>query len=74
ESLLKTIQDLSTFYPYLKSVAIVPIGLTKHRKNLYPLKPVTADFARRLIPQVDEIAQNYKNQNNDFFIYLADEF
>ena len=31
--LLKTIDDLYKFYPKLKSLSIVPVGLTKHKKG-----------------------------------------
>jgi len=71
---VKTINDLAEFYPYLKSIAIVPVGLTKHRRNLYPLLAVTPGYAKSIINQVDEIAASYKQKWGDYFIYLADEF
>ncbi len=74
KNLFKTIEALAQFYPQLKSVAIVPVGLTKHRKNLYPLQPVTPDYAKDLILQIEKIAQKFKQIWNDYFVYLADEF
>jgi len=73
-SLIKSIEDLVQFYPDLKSIAIVPLGLTKHREALYPLKPVTPYFAKKTIQQIDDLAETYKNQQDDYIIYLADEF
>jgi putative radical SAM enzyme (TIGR03279 family) len=74
ESLVKTIHDLAQFYPQLKSIAMVPVGLTKHRQQLYPLQSVTPQFARDLIFQVEKLAQKFKQTWGDYFIYLADEF
>ena len=40
EELERTIRDLTGYLPYLKSVSIVPVGLTKYRDGLYPLGAV----------------------------------
>ena len=34
----KTIKDLSKYIPVLKSICIVPVGLSKNREGLYPLE------------------------------------
>jgi len=73
ESLVKTIHDLAQFYPQLKSIAMVPVGLTKHRQQLYPLQPVTPQFASDLIFQVEKLASKFKQNRGDYFIYPADE-
>ncbi len=74
ESLKKTINGLAEFYPFLKSIAIVPVGLTKHRDGLFNLKPVTPKYANQFIPSIEQIAHNYKKTHDDYFVYLADEF
>ncbi len=73
-SLVKTIDDLAEFYPQLKSIAVVPVGLTKHRENLYPLQPVTSAYSKSLIFEMEKIAQPFKKKWDDYFVYLADEF
>jgi len=73
-SLINSINDLAQFYPYLKSIAVVPVGLTKHREKLYPLESVTASYAKELIPQINELANKLKNKWDDYIVYLADEF
>ena len=35
----RTIEDLSQFMPYMESVSIVPMGMTKFRQGLYPAQP-----------------------------------
>jgi putative radical SAM enzyme (TIGR03279 family) len=74
ESLVKTINDLAQFYPMLKTIAIVPVGLTKHREHLYRINPVTPDYASDLIARIEPIALQFKKKRKDYFIYLADEF
>ncbi len=39
EELEYSIQMMSRYLPYLQSVSVVPVGLTKYREGLYPLKP-----------------------------------
>ena len=74
ESLEKTINDLSGFYPFLQSIAIVPVGLTRHRQNLPKLQPVSADYARQFIPTIERVANSFKHKIGDYLLYLADEF
>src|SRR6056297_3014662 len=44
EILEKTIKDLYNFKNSIKSVAIVPVGLTKHRKRLPHIDPVDREL------------------------------
>ncbi len=74
EILKRTIDDLLTFYPQLKSVAIVPVGLTRHRQGLYPLKAAGAGDAKRLIDTMESAAVRYRLELKSHFVYLADEF
>ncbi len=55
----QTIGDLSNLHPMATgnsagalSIAIVPVGLTKFRHNLYPIKPVDEKYALRFLHQV----------------------
>ncbi|MDZ7263917.1 MAG: DUF512 domain-containing protein [candidate division KSB1 bacterium] len=74
DPLTKTILDLARYYPNLKSIAIVPVGLTRHRNQLYPLQPVTAAIAKTVIEQVETLARQFKQQHDEHLVYLADEF
>lgn len=74
EILADTISKLSRFYPELRSIAIVPVGLTKHREGLPYLNPVTPPFASKIINWGEEQAQQYYERWQNYFIYLADEF
>ena len=62
DELERTLRDLSSFGENLLSVAIVPLGITKFRKE--NLKTVDKEVALKTI----EIADKYKN------VYCSDEF
>lgn len=49
----KTLADLSALYPSVESVAVVPVGLTRHREGLTPLTPVGEAEARGMIAIID---------------------
>lgn len=70
----KTIADLKQFYPGVKSVAIVPVGLTRHRKNLYPLRIHSQDELKKMIDYTNNERQKLQQELGSCFIYLADEF
>jgi putative radical SAM enzyme (TIGR03279 family) len=70
----KTVYDLSLFYPRVKSLAIVPVGLTKFRKGLTPLKTVNKEYSRKLIKSVDHWQSYFRRKYKSNFVYLADEF
>jgi len=70
----QTIDKLASFYPYVKSIAIVPVGLTKHRQDLPLLQPVTPIIANEIIQQIELLAERFQKQHDSYLIYLADEF
>lgn len=70
----KTIEDLSGFAPNLQCIAIVPVGLTKYRQNLYPLKVFDKEGALRTIEQIESWQAKFKEKYNINLVYLADEF
>ena len=69
----RTIQDLLHFYPSVASLAIVPVGLTAHRKNLPELQPFTPDYARRTIAHITPIQRKLKRRTGTPFAFLGDE-
>ncbi|MCL2695609.1 MAG: DUF512 domain-containing protein [Clostridiales bacterium] len=71
--LAQTLADLSALRPACLSVAIVPVGLTKFRDGLYPLRPWTAGESGEVIDSVDE-ELGARNEELKGFIFLADEW
>lgn len=70
----KTIRELSAFAPNLQCIAIVPVGLTKYRKNLYPLKVFDKAGCRKTIEQINGWQSKFKKKYGINLVYLADEF
>lgn len=70
----RTISDLKRFYPNVASVAIVPVGLTRHRKNLPVIKPVTHEYGLQLIKETKARRRRLKDELGSSFVYLSDEF
>ena len=74
EELERSISDLLKFYPNVESIAVVPVGLTKHREGLFPLKPYDKDTAGQVIDIVESAAEKCFESFNDRVVYAADEF
>ena len=71
--LYQTVHDLSRFYPALRSVALVPVGLTKFRQKLPQLEKVTGDKAREYVAQVREWGHEFQQRLGERLVYAADE-
>jgi putative radical SAM enzyme (TIGR03279 family) len=69
----RTIEDFRKFHPMTSSLAIVPVGLTDHRKNLPVLQPFTPKYARELISHVTGIQKKLRREMGTPFAYLGDE-
>ena len=70
--LRRTIRDLAALHPRIKSVAIVPLGLTRYNTD-QRLTPVTPAFCRRVIREVTQIQQELRKQLGTTFAFLGDE-
>ena len=53
EELERTIRDLTGYLPELKSVSVVPVGLSRFREGLEPLEPFTPAEAGRVIDCIE---------------------
>jgi NifB/MoaA-like Fe-S oxidoreductase len=56
----------------VSSIAVVPVGLTKHRK--LHLNPVTKEDALRTIEIVESFQKKFKKKHGDPVVYCSDEF
>lgn len=71
--LMQSLADLYSLYPAVQSVAVVPVGLTKHRCNLANLKVVDSAVASKTINQVEDFAEMVYNKDGVRFAYCSDE-
>lgn len=69
-----TLRDLGKLYPYINSIAIVPVGLTRYRKGLYPLRTFREEEYRQIIKQVSSYQQQFYQKYGTRLVYLSDEF
>ena len=72
EILRRTIYDLAKLHPQVRSVAIVPLGLTRYL-NDERLTPVTSEFCRRTINEVSLIQDDLRARLGTTFAFLGDE-
>ncbi|MGC2423067.1 MAG: DUF512 domain-containing protein [Nitrospirota bacterium] len=73
-ALIKTTEDLAAFYPKVQSLAVVPVGLTKHREKLYPLRTFTKNEAGKLLDALEPLRKKYRRKFGVSFVYPSDEF
>jgi putative radical SAM enzyme (TIGR03279 family) len=74
EELLRSLRDLSKYYPEMGSVSVVPAGLTKHRDGLYPLADFTPEEAAAVIDMIDSVAGEQMKAHGSRQFFAADEF
>jgi NifB/MoaA-like Fe-S oxidoreductase len=55
-------------------MAVVPVGITKHRENLPNLEIFNKETANETINQVHEIQKKYLDELGTRFVFLSDEF
>lgn len=73
-ALRRTLEDLTEMYPGVDSVSIVPVGVTKFREGLYPLKTYDKDTAAALIDQVEAWGAKCMERFGTTIFWCSDEF
>ena len=71
--LAQTILDLYDLHENLFSVSIVPVGLTKHRRELMELRPVAPSEAGQLVRMIERWQRFFRETIGRGFVYLSDE-
>ncbi|MCL6598427.1 MAG: DUF512 domain-containing protein [Alicyclobacillus macrosporangiidus] len=74
DELDRTIRELAPFYPAVRTLSVVPVGLTKHRRGLHKLRPYTPEEARQVIEQVTRWQEHFQETLGVSFVHVADEF
>lgn len=72
-ALEKTLADLSALHPAVESVAVVPVGLSRHREGLYPLRPVEKQDALDILNIIDAARERNLQQFGEPLCFAADE-
>ena len=74
EELERSIRDLTAYLPLLRSVSVVPVGLTKFRDGLYPLEPFTKDEAKQVLETIHRWQEKIYAGYGVHFIHAGDEW
>ena len=74
EELERSISDLSKYLPHLKSVSVVPVGLSKYREGLYPLEPFEKEDAVRVLELIHQWQKKLYSEYGLHFIHASDEW
>ena len=74
EELERSIRDMSRYLPYLRSVSVVPVGLTRYREGLYPLKSFTKEEAKGVLEIIRRWQKKLFKEHGIHFIHAGDEW
>ncbi|MBQ7705675.1 MAG: DUF512 domain-containing protein [Selenomonadaceae bacterium] len=69
-----TISEIMKRRPFAQSLAIVPVGVTKYRRDKFPLTQFDSEGAAKVIAQVEKFQKQSRAETGKTFVYLGDEF
>ena len=72
-ALQQSMEDLALLYPQVNSVSIVPVGVTKYREGLYPLRPFEREEAVTMVKQVEAFAAHCLEEHGSSIFWCSDE-
>ena len=70
----RSIRDLMKYQPYMESVSVVPVGLSKFREGLYPLEPFTKEDACEVLDLVHRWQKHSMQEHGTHFVHASDEW
>lgn len=70
----RTIRDLKGYLPYMESVSVVPVGLSKYREGLHPLKPFDQASAIEALEIIEGWQERIYAEHGTHFVHASDEF
>lgn len=73
DHLKKSMEDLAALYPYVKSVSVVPVGLTCHREGLFKLEPYYNENASAVVDMVEGYADKCLEKYGSRIFWCSDE-
>lgn len=69
----ETIFGLAEYHPGVRSVSVVPVGLTAHREDLPEVRTLTRNQAREIARTVRRFGRAMQRKLGEEFCYVADE-
>lgn len=74
EELDRSIREMTRYLPYLRSVSVVPVGLSKYREGLEPLEPFTKEDALQVLETIHSWQERIFPEYGVHFIHASDEW
>lgn len=74
EVLEETVENLASLYPSVQSIGVVPVGLTKYRKDLSDLRTVSKTEAQNILDRGRLWQERYNKRTGKNLVYFSDEF
>nr|MBQ6242692.1 DUF512 domain-containing protein [Lachnospiraceae bacterium] len=68
-----TIEQLSRYLPCMESVSVVPVGLTRFREGLTPLRLLTKEEAQQTVDIIEKWQQKLYPLHDLHFVHASDE-
>ncbi len=70
----RSLNELGSLYPGVKSVSVVPVGITRYREGLSCLKPFDRESSAKVIEQIETWQKKFLEKFGSRIVYIADEF
>lgn len=70
--LKRSIEELATLWPHVRSISVVPVGLTRHHK--YGMRPHTKEEAIATLASVEALQPAFREKLGVRFVYPTDEW
>lgn len=74
EELEYSLRELYRYVPVLQSLSVVPVGLTRHREGLYPLKPFIKEDCIKVISTIEKWQDKAYREHGTHFVHASDEW
>ena len=68
----RSINELAELWPAVRSISVVPVGLTRHHK--YKMRPHTPQEAAETLAYVERLQPIYQEKFDSRFVYPTDEW
>jgi putative radical SAM enzyme (TIGR03279 family) len=74
EILHQTVHQLASLRPHISTIGVVPVGLTRHRITLPPLRVLTPQECKGILDKGHKWQKDFCRQYAKNLVYFADEF
>ncbi len=74
KELEKTIEDLAEYIPLMRSLSVVPVGITKYREGLASLENFDAKDSKEVIDIINYWQEKCLKDKKTRFVYASDEW